>query len=93
MKEIVGLTIFLGAAKGPITFLTCKVNSFANSGSSVDFESYSGFIQTKACTACPVTSSAHPTTAVSATPLWRIRADSTSAVESRWPDTLITSGC
>jgi len=54
-------------------------------------ESYSGFIQTKACTACPVTSSAQPTTAVSATPLCRIRADSTSAVESRWPETLITS--
>jgi hypothetical protein len=38
----------------------------------------------------PVSSSDCATTAASATFSWATIADSTSAVESRWPDTLIT---
>ena len=46
---------------------------------------------TKAQIACPVCSSLWPITAASATFGWETIADSTSAVESRWPETLITS--
>lgn len=66
-----------------------------------------GLRVTKAKTVCPVISSAAPITgcilvielsevshygpAVSATPLCKINADSISAVDKRWPATLITS--
>ena len=46
---------------------------------------------TKATIACPVSSSCSPMTAASATSGWATIADSTSAVESRWPETLTTS--
>ena len=46
---------------------------------------------TKATTDWPVVSSAAPTTAASATAGWETRADSISAVESRWPEMFITS--
>ena len=46
---------------------------------------------TKAQIAWPVSSSAWPITAASATSGWATIADSTSAVESRWPETLTTS--
>ena len=39
----------------------------------------------------PVSSSCWPITAASATFSWETIADSTSAVESRWPETLMTS--
>lgn len=45
------LTIFFGAANGPMTFLTCNTNSFARSASFELLESNSGFIVTNACTA------------------------------------------
>ena len=41
--------------------------------------------------AWPVVASVAPTTADSATLGWSTRADSTSVVEMRWPDTFITS--
>ncbi len=41
--------------------------------------------------ACPVVASVAPTTAASATAGWSTRADSTSVVDTRWPDTFITS--
>ena len=46
---------------------------------------------TKAQIAWPVSSSVWPITAASATFGWETIADSISAVESRWPETLITS--
>jgi hypothetical protein len=46
---------------------------------------------TKATIACPVSSSVWPTTAASATRSCETMADSTSAVERRWAETLITS--
>ena len=46
---------------------------------------------TKAQIAWPVSSSDWPITAASATFSWATIADSTSAVESRWPETLTTS--
>ena len=46
---------------------------------------------TKAQIDWPVCSSVCPITAASATFGWETIADSTSAVESRWPETLITS--
>src|SRR5947208_58836 len=46
---------------------------------------------TKATIAWPVSSSCWPITAASATSGWATIADSTSAVESRWPETLTTS--
>ena len=46
---------------------------------------------TKAQIAWPVVSSVWPITADSATLAWETIADSISAVESRWPETLITS--
>ncbi len=53
--------------------------------------SVSPFRVTKAQIAWPVSSSAWPITAASATFSWATIADSTSAVESRWPETLTTS--
>jgi hypothetical protein len=101
------MKIFLGAAKGPITFLTWSTSSLAREASSVGSYANSlirsvgassmkgrktyGFSVTKAYTACPVNSSAVPMTAVSATPLCMIKADSISAVDRRCPETLITS--
>ena len=41
--------------------------------------------------ACPVSSSCWPITAASATLGCETMADSTSAVDSRWPDTFTTS--
>ena len=41
--------------------------------------------------AWPVVASLAPTTAASATDGWSTRADSTSVVEMRWPDTFMTS--
>ena len=46
---------------------------------------------TNATTAWPVVSSVAPTTAASATDGCDTRADSISAVDSRWPDTFMTS--
>ncbi len=46
---------------------------------------------TKAKIAWPVSSSGTPITAASATRSWLTSADSTSIVERRWPETLITS--
>ncbi len=46
---------------------------------------------TKAWMAWPFTSCGRPTTAASVTSGCETSADSTSAVPSRWPDTLITS--
>jgi hypothetical protein len=46
---------------------------------------------TNATMACPMVGSDAPITAASATVGWLTRADSTSAVEMRWPDTFITS--
>jgi hypothetical protein len=46
---------------------------------------------TKAAIAWPVSSSVWPITAASATLGWETSADSTSIVESRCPETLITS--
>jgi hypothetical protein len=46
---------------------------------------------TKATIACPVVSSLAPTTAASATLGLSTSADSTSAVEIRWPEMFITS--
>jgi hypothetical protein len=46
---------------------------------------------TNAQIAWPVSSSDWPITAASATASWATIADSTSAVERRWPETLTTS--
>ena len=46
---------------------------------------------TNATIAWPVSSSCWPITAASATSAWATIADSTSAVDSRWPETLTTS--
>ena len=101
------MKIFFGAAKGPMTFLTWSTSSFDREASSFGsyansliqpvsldgMEGYGtyGLSVTKAKTACPVSSSAVPMTAVSATPLCIIKADSISAVDKRCPETLITS--
>ena len=46
---------------------------------------------TNAAMACPVCSSLRPVTAASATAWWSTMADSTSVVEIRWPETVMTS--
>jgi len=77
----------LGAAKGPMLFLTCRMRSFFRSS----LISLPSLIATKALTACPVNSSLIPTTAASATALCSIKAASISAVDRRCPLTLTTS--
>ena len=76
-----------GRASLPIRLATCS----RISGSSSSSPSRSPSSVTKAQIAWPVSSSAWPITAHSATFGCETIADSTSAVESRWPDTLMTS--
>ena len=77
----------LGRASLPIRCATCS--RISATSSSVPSRSPSSV--TKAATDWPVSSSAAPMTAASATFGWETIADSISAVDMRWPDTLSTS--
>ena len=79
--------IRFGRASLPIRLATCSRISPSMASS----PSRSPSSVTNAQIAWPVSSSCWPITADSATFGWETIADSTSAVESRWPDTLITS--
>ena len=72
-----------GKRVGLFSYGSGLASSLFRSASLVAEMSNSGFMVTKAKTAWPVISSCEPTTAVSATPLWRMSADSTSAVDNR----------
>ena len=80
-------TIRFGRASLPIRLATCSRSSAISSSS----PSRSPSSVTKAQIAWPVSSSCWPITAASATLGCETIADSTSAVDSRWPETLITS--
>ena len=80
-------TIRLGRENFPILPATCS--RISSTSSSVPSRSPSRV--TKAQIYWPVSSSAWPITAASATFGCETIADSTSAVERRWPETLITS--
>jgi len=85
-RSLTTYTLF-GAAKGPIDLRTWRIRSLRSSGVSLN----ASLTATNALTAWPVSSSAVPTTAASATAGWWIRAASISAVERRWPLTFTTS--
>ena len=79
--------IRLGRASLPILSATCaRISSSKPSGSSPEPSRV-----TKATIAWPVSSSWAPMHAASATRSWDTIADSTSIVDMRWPETLITS--
>jgi hypothetical protein len=80
-------TILFGRANLPIRVATVSRMPFSTS----DEGSVPPRRVTKAQIAWPVSSSDWPITAASATSGWATIADSTSAVESRCPDTLTTS--
>ena len=88
------IMIWRGLAMAPISFCTCRRSSSTSSppspSSSASSTADSRRI-TNAQTAWPVISSVAPTTAASATFGCETSADSISVVESRWPDTFITS--
>ena len=78
-----------GRAIGEISLATCLRSS--STMSSLGVPVALALRMTNAQIACPVVSSEAPTTAASATPECPTRADSTSAVEIRWPETFMTS--
>src|SRR5216683_3122877 len=75
----------LGRAMAPILAATCWRRAWPWTSSEVS----PAFTVTKAMMAWPVMSSLAPTTAASATVGWSTRADSTSVVETRWPEMFI----
>ena len=79
--------IRFGRASLPMRCATCSRISASSSSS----PSRSPSRVTNAATDWPVSSSAWPMTAASATTSWDTIADSISAVDIRWPDTLSTS--
>ena len=79
--------IVLGRPKRPIFVATCSRNASPCSRSG----STSALSVTKAMIAWPVVSSFAPTHAASATVTWSTSADSTSVVDTRWPEMFITS--
>jgi hypothetical protein len=76
-----------GRASFPMRCATCARISASIASS----PAWSPCSVTNATIACPVSSSARATTAASATASCATIADSTSAVDSRCPDTLMTS--
>jgi len=80
-------TMLAGRAIGLIFSDTQLRSSFTSASSPVTPERR----VTKAAMAWPVSSSALPTTAASATVGWATSADSISVVERRWPEMFITS--
>ena len=84
--------IWRGLAIAPISFCTClRSSSIRSSGAEPSSSVADSRRITNAHTAWPVVSSVAPTTAASATRGWDTSADSISVVDSRWPDTFITS--
>ena len=79
--------IWRGLAIGPISWATWLRSSLTRSSPSWA----SPRRITNATMPCPVVASLAPTTAASATAGCDTRADSTSVVEMRWPETFITS--
>src|SRR6267378_5125118 len=79
--------IVLGRAIDPIFETTCSRSSLESSS----LPSFPARSVTNAKIACVVTGSSRPMTAASATLGCDTRADSTSVVEMRWPETFITS--
>ena len=82
------IMIWRGLAIGPISLATWLRSAWMVASPS---SAASPRRMTNAHTAWPVVSSAAPTTAASATDGCDTRADSISAVESRWPETFMTS--
>ena len=80
-------TIEWGLAIFPIILATWSRSSSATDSS----PTWAPLIVTKATMASPTRASGRDTTAASATVGWSTSADSTSVVETRWPDTFITS--
>src|SRR3954449_8669730 len=84
--------IDFGLAIGPISLDTWLRSSWINASSAFWPSSSADSRRiTKALTAWPVSGSLAPTTAASATFGCETSADSISVVDSRWPDTFITS--
>ena len=76
-----------GRARAPIFLVTWALISSISSFVPL----LPSLIVTKAAMACPLISWGRPMTAASATSGWSTSADSTSMVETRWPETFITS--
>ncbi len=76
-----------GRASAPIFLVTCPFSSSISSLEPV----VPSLIVTKAAMACPLISWGRPMTAASATFGWSTSADSTSMVDTRWPETFMTS--
>ena len=76
-----------GRARAPIFLATCPLSSSMSFG----VPSTPALTVTKAAIAWPLMSCDLPMTAASATALWSTSADSTSIVDTRWPEMFMTS--